>query len=289
MGVELEKFALYLKLDCGLSPRTVEAYTSDLSPFLKTHSVAKSTRAMIQDYLHKLSQTLEARSLARKLSALRLFFKFAMAQNWRDTDPTAEIETPSGTRKLPKTLSLDDVEALLSAPQAPADAIMLRFLYATGLRVSELTGLRIENIDLQTGIVRVTGKGEKTRIVPVDAHTTSLLTQYLAEIRPVLAKKSKRATTERAFFLSRQGRGYTRQGFWKLVKKYALAAGIAANVSPHVLRHAFATHLLERGMNLRSLQMVLGHADISTTEIYSHVSTSHLHEALKKHHPRSRR
>lgn len=286
MTRELEKFALYLKLDCGLSAKTVEAYTSDLKGFLEKHSAKTASRGDIQNYLNALSAKLENRSLARKLSALRLFFKFATAQNWRSTDPTLEIESPRIRRALPQTLSPEEVEALLDAPESEADKIMLRVLYASGLRVSELISLLPENLDAQSGLLRVTGKGSKTRIVPIDSLTLAMIEKYLAEIRPALKTRSKSDNKSQAVFLSQQGHAFTRQGFWKLIKKYARKAAITQNVSPHVLRHAFATHLLERGMNLRSLQMLLGHSDISTTEIYSHVSTAHLHEALRKHHPK---
>lgn len=291
MAPTLEKFALYLKLDCGLSPKTVEAYTCDVKGFLEKNDPKTATRGAIQDHLNLLSRSVGGRSLARKLSALRLFFKFAAAQGWCALDPTTDIETPKTKRPLPQTLSMDDVEKVLAAPVESGsfgDAVMLRVLYASGLRVTELVSLLPECVDAQAGLLRVTGKGEKTRIVPVDAETLSLVSRYLVETRPALKARARSDQKSQALFLSQQGHAFTRQGFWKLLKKYALKAGIAQNVSPHVLRHAFATHLLERGMNLRSLQLLLGHSDISTTEIYSHVSTSHLHEALKNHHPKGR-
>lgn len=292
---ELNEFALYLRLDRGLSAKTIEAYSGDLARFLKTHApmLSRLTRADLELYLSTLSkQGVGARSLARNLSALRLFFKFALARQWCATDPTAEVRVSTKRQRLPKTLAVEEVEALLDAPVAagePGDAIMIRVLYASGLRVSELIGLRPESADLQAGILRVQGKGDKVRIVPLDPETVSLVTRYARELRPALAARTSEPRRSQSLFLSKQGRQFTRQGFWKLVKKYALAAGVTADVSPHVLRHAFATHLLERGMNLRTLQLLLGHSDISTTEIYSHVSAEHLRETLDRHHPRGSR
>lgn len=291
----LDPFRLFLTLDCGLAAKTAEAYVSDATPFLAAltkagRTPANATPADVQDHLNTLSTAgITNRSIARKLSAIRMFFKMALRQNQRDTDPTAEIESPKIGRSLPKTLSLEQVEALLEAPinaKAEGDAIMLRFLYASGLRVSELVTLSADQIDLELGSVRVQGKGEKVRLVPIDPETARLTTYYLANIRPELRRRSDTNPKRETLFLSRLGREFTRQGFWKLIKKYGAAAGLDANVSPHVLRHAFATHLLERGMNLRSLQLLLGHSDIATTEIYSHVSSTHLKEALLKHHPR---
>lgn len=291
---QLEKFAAYLKLDCGLGPKTVEAYVSDARQFLEALTPASALKAnpqQIQAYLESLSNHgIGQRSLARKLSALRMFFKLATAQGWAHSDPTEQVHAAVPTRKLPKTLAPEQIEALLAEPykkEAVTDAVMLRVLYAAGLRVSELVSLTADQLDLAGGILRIQGKGEKVRIVPIDLETVAQITYYAAHIRPRLVEKARVQAKAQAFFLSSQGHGFTRQGFWKLLKKYAVMAGITQDVSPHVLRHAFATHLFERGMNLRSLQMLLGHSDISTTEIYSHVSKAHLHEALRRHHPKS--
>jgi integrase/recombinase XerD len=297
LSAVVEKFALHLKLDRGLSKKTVEAYLTDVSQYLSWQNSVVATPQDLQNYLHYLLPTNERRSIARKLSALRLFFSFALEQHWIESLPTDDLKISAPPHHLPHTLSAHEVDALLNyTPENPDDhlasqtsALMLRFLYATGLRVSELVELRPEHIDLQSGVVRVTGKGQKTRLVPLDPATTAMLAQYLSECRPLLQKKSRTQNkSQDALFLSRQGRGYTRQGFWKLLKNRAKNAGITSKISPHVIRHAFATHLLEHGMNLRSLQLILGHADISTTQIYTSVSTSHLREALKKHHPKSR-
>lgn len=290
----LERFTLYLKLDRGLAAKTIEAYATDLKPFLaeKKGSIAQVDRRDIETHLAALmDEGIGNRSLARKLSALRAFFKFAVSEGWLEANPTDEIQASSPKRNLPKTLGTEEVERLLDAPladEALGDAIMIRVLYASGLRVSELVGLKPENADLQAGILRIQGKGDKVRIVPIDANTAALITRYLNELRPMLAAKARMPARAETLFLSKQGHGFTRQGFWKLLKKYARKSGIESDVSPHVLRHAFATHLLERGMSLRSLQMLLGHSDIATTEIYSHVSSKHLHETLRNHHPRAK-
>jgi integrase/recombinase XerD len=286
---DLEKFAAYLKLDRGLSPRTAEAYVADVAPFLNGGSsrLRSCSAEEVRRFLDSRSRAgIGARSLARQISALRICFRYAIAEGLRRDDPMAEIESPRVTAPLPRTLSADEVEAFLNAPidaGALADAIMLRLLYATGLRASELVGLRADHADLESGVLRVQGKGRKIRIVPIDHGTVALLKRYVSEIRP-----GRRPAPRAPLFVSPRGTGYTRQGFWKIVRKYARAAKLSSDVSPHVLRHAFATHLLERGMSLRSLQCLLGHSDISTTQIYSHVTSEHLRDTLKKHHPRGR-
>lgn len=281
---ELEKFALYLRLDRGLGPKTVLAYVSDVAQFLDGRSYRAAnllTVPGVRNHIAQLSRHgLSARSLARKLSALRLFFKFALEEGLCKTDPTVGIESPRPARALPKSVSHHEIDQLLSSPSRQTDALMLRVMYAAGLRVSELVSLKLDALDLQSGSVRVQGKGEKTRIVPLDASTTEQLIGYL-QTRP--------SGCGDTVFLSARKKPFTRQGFWKLLKKYAQAAGIDRDISPHTLRHAFATHLLEQGMNLRSLQTLLGHSDISTTQIYSHVATAHLREALVKNHPKGKK
>jgi len=286
----LEKFALYLRIDRGLSLKTVEAYVSDVKPclFHLEKPLQNVTELDLQELLKSLTKTgnLGNRSLARKLSALRLFFQFAVTEGWCLKDPTLEMRSPKIAASLPTTLSHAEVEALLEAPiqnNCPTDALMLRVLYAAGLRVSELVTLKPESIASNAGVLRVQGKGDKIRVVPIDPNTHALLLHYLSSIRP----HQKEGSDTRPLFLSRLGRGFTRQAVWKMIKKYVLKTGLNPSVSPHVLRHAFATHLLERGMSLRSLQMLLGHSDIATTEIYSHVSNTHLHDALRQFHPRS--
>ncbi|MEW6055251.1 MAG: site-specific tyrosine recombinase/integron integrase [Bdellovibrionota bacterium] len=289
---KLEKFTLYLRLDCGLSLQTIEAYSRDVSQFLGWHESdlrSSAKKSVAEAYLDWLARSqVEARSRARKVSSLKLFFKFAKQENWVEENPFQDIKASKGIAPLPLTLSADEVSSLLEAPaleQNIADTVMIRLLYATGLRVSELTNLKPDEVNLETGIVRILGKGGKSRIVPLDAETTRLVRYYLEHIRPERIRDPGAVPSN--LFLSSQGKGFTRQGFWKLLKKYGKRAGIDSKLSPHVLRHAFATHLLEAGMNLRTLQMLLGHTDISTTEVYSHVSTAHLHETLKKHHPKS--
>lgn len=288
----LDQFKLYLKLDLGLSNKTIESYSTDILDFL-TYSKGNAhtyKRHEIQKYLDQLkSKKITNRSLARKLSSIKRFFKYCLSQNLCNEDPTEGIHSPKIGKPLPKTLSLQEVEDLLNAPESVSDQIMLRTLYATGLRVSEIISVTPDQIDLNSGIIRIQGKGDKVRIVPFDEKTAEFLVHYSKKIRPELLKKNKKpAKLARSFFLSTHGHSFTRQGFWKLIRKYAKKVGIRISVSPHVLRHAFATHLLEGGMNLRTLQMLLGHSDISTTEVYSHISNSHLHDVIRKYHPRSR-
>jgi integrase/recombinase XerD len=222
-----------------------------------------------------------ARSRARALSSIRGLFRFLRGERLIDADPTAALESPRLARRLPVVLTLADVDAILAAPNRATprglrDAAMIETMYATGLRVSELVKLRPEDLDLQAGCLRVLGKGRKMRLVPLGDAARELLEQHLAAgPRPTFV------------FLSRLGKPMSRQGFWKLLGAYARAAGIRAAISPHKLRHSFATHLLERGADLRAVQAMLGHADITTTQIYTHVSRARLLELYRKHHPRA--
>ncbi len=289
---QIDQFKLYLKLDLGLAQKSIESYSTDITDFL-TYSKGNAytyKRHEIQKYLeHLKNRKITNRSLARKLSAIKRYFKFCLNQNLCTEDPTEGIHSPKIGKALPKTLSMQEVEDILNAPESLSDQIMLRTLYASGLRVSEIISVTPDQIDLNSGIIRIQGKGDKVRLVPFDEKTAELLVHYSKNIRPELLKKNKKAARfARSFFLSTHGHSFTRQGFWKLIRKYAKKVGIRISVSPHVLRHAFATHLLEGGMNLRTLQMLLGHSDISTTEVYSHISNSHLHDVIRKYHPRSR-
>ncbi len=318
----LNQFLNYLQLDRGLAFNTVNAYVLDTKLFLKAQSIcsrsAHNTRQQdmqmrqtempiqlssihethIEDYFNTLiKKGVSYRSLARKLSSLKLFFDFAVQEKFCTQNPAEKMESPKISKSLPNTLSLEEVESLLNATDAIKQpthalthallthALMIRFLYATGLRVSELVNLKIEDIDLQAGLIRIQGKGEKIRIVPIDVETFKRVHEYISTVRPHLLN----GKTHSCLFISGWGGPFTRQGFWCLIKRYAIKAGIQSAISPHVLRHAFATHLLERGMNLRSLQMLLGHSDIATTEIYSHVSKSHLQEVLQRYHPRNQK
>jgi len=284
-----------LSVERGLSPRSVEAYSRDLSGFgrwlaLRKIPIGRVGRAEVVRHLQsRRAAGLSARSAARLISALRGFFAFAAAEGIVAEDPTTHVENPKTWAALPHALAPADVEALLSAPDDDAplglrDRAMLETLYATGLRVSELVRLETERVDLEGGTILVTGKGNKERLVPLGRTARKWIARYLSEARPGLdAKRSPH------LFLNRRGAAMTRQRFWQLIEGYARRAGIRAPISPHVLRHSFATHLLEHGADLRSVQMMLGHADISTTQIYTHVSRARLRAVYDQFHPRARK
>ncbi|MBI2163829.1 MAG: tyrosine recombinase XerD [candidate division NC10 bacterium] len=225
---------------------------------------------------------------SRHLSAIRQFHRFLVREGHAADDPTAHLESPRPWRRLPTVLSSDEVDRLLvpreaKTPQGFRDRAMLELLYASGLRVSELVGLRLADLNLAVGIVRVLGKGDKERLVPLGDAAAENLRAYLTHGRPRMEKRRPSPH----LFLGRHGRGLTRQMFWQILKRYVRAAGITKSVSPHTLRHSFATHLLERGADLRSVQLMLGHADIGTTQIYTHLSRAHLKAIYDKYHPRA--
>ncbi len=291
----VDRYLLYLRTERHLSPRTVESYARDLSRALAYFSefgvstLGKLTPLVLSDYyLHLTDAGLAARSRARSLSSLRGWIRFAIGQGETKSDPTETLSSPKMPKRLPDVLSLDEVESLLEAPSTKTprgcrDRAMLAVLYATGLRVSELVGLRKDEIHLDRGYVRTTGKGQKTRLVPLGALARERVLAFWDGPRTLLSKRGGEAFA----FPNGRGGALTRQGFWKLIRKYALGAGIGKTVSPHKLRHSFATHLLERGADLRSVQVMLGHSDISTTEIYTHVSRARLVEIYAKNHPRA--
>lgn len=291
---EVRDFLYHLAMERGLSPHTVAAYRRDLNDFASFCSksgvpVPQAGRDHVTAYLRSLQgRRLKATTIARRLAAIRTFYRYLALQNASRTDPTAECAPPRRTSRLPRVLSVQEVDRLLARPRPvdPAgqrDLAMLELLYATGVRVSELVLLDRENVDLEQGMVRLFGKGAKERIVPVGSRAVAALTRYLARGRPHLA--GNKATN--ALFLNRSGRRLTRQGFWKILKKYAREAGIEREISPHVLRHSFATHLLENGADLRSVQEMLGHSDISTTQIYTHLTDTHLEGVYRASHPRA--
>jgi integrase/recombinase XerD len=294
MNALVDRFLEHLVVERGLAQNSLEAYRRDLAryaAYLKgRHArIAALERAEVPRYLLTLREAgLSPRSVARHLSAIRQFHRFLVREGHAAADPTSHLESPRPWRRLPTILSSDEVERLLApreatTPQGFRDHAMLEVLYACGLRVSELVGLRLADPDLAVGIVRVVGKGDKERLVPLGDAAVESLRAYLSHGRPRLEKR--RASPH--LFLGRHGRGLTRQMFWQLLKRYARAAGITKRVSPHTLRHAFATHLLERGADLRSVQLMLGHADIGTTQIYTHLSRAHLKAIYDKHHPRA--
>uniref|UniRef100_A0A7C4AHB6 Tyrosine recombinase XerC n=1 Tax=Fundidesulfovibrio putealis TaxID=270496 RepID=A0A7C4AHB6_9BACT len=277
----------------GLSENSLAAYAQDLAIFQdflrdKACAVEDVSDQTVFLYLMFLRQKgLTSRSLARHLSSLRGFFGHASAEGWLDVNPVELIEAPKLPRTLPDVLSRAEVDSLLGRPDMETilgfrDKVMLELLYAAGLRVTELITLAPLDFDAQSGVLRVFGKGDKERLVPIHALAQELLTRYVQGVRPALKP------VKNLLFLNRSGKGLTRQGVWKLIKRYALEAGIRKEISPHSLRHCFATHLLEGGADLRTVQMLLGHADIAATEIYTHVQASRLAAEHARHHPRSK-
>ncbi|HEX7045682.1 MAG TPA: site-specific tyrosine recombinase XerD [Burkholderiales bacterium] len=289
----IARFCDALWLEHGLSAHTISAYRGDLTHaarFLaaRGRSLLDARRDDLRDYLaHRRRARAKATTAARLLSALRRFYRYLVREGCVGEDPTALIDSPKLARTLPKSLSEEQVERLLAAagggtPLALRDRAMLETLYATGLRVSELVALTLGQIGLTQGVVRVVGKGNKERLVPLGEEALAWLGRYLAEARGSLL--GRRSTD--AVFVTARGRPLTRQAFWHNIKRYARKAGIEAPLSPHTLRHAFATHLLNHGADLRAVQMLLGHADLSTTQIYTHVARARLQELHARHHPR---
>ena len=280
-----------LWMERGISDNTLAAYRSDLLKFAewlaeKGINLLHAHDADLRLYLAGMDNR-SMRTLSRRLSSLRQFFGYLAREGRIQHDPSVRIESPRLGRPLPKSLTEEEVEALLQAPDAGTplglrDRCMLEVLYATGLRVSELVGLMLTQINQRQGVVRVTGKGNKERLVPLGAEALDWLQKYLQEARPVLVKD----LAIDALFSTWRGAKMTRQAFWHLIKRYARLAGVTKPMSPHVLRHAFATHLLNHGADLRVVQMLLGHSDISTTQIYTHVARERLKNLHAEHHPR---
>ena len=301
--VIIESFIDHLWMENGLSENTLTAYRNDLAGFAlwlkeKSHLLSAVNTCIIQDFLafnYDIQQ--KRRSVARLLSTLRRFYLYLLRENQISEDPTRLIESPKGERSLPLSLNEKQIDDLLAAPDTSddlglRDRAMLEVLYATGLRVSELINLQTSQISLQQGVIRVIGKGNKERLVPVGEIALDWLMQYYQQSRPQLVlkttKQKKNLSQCSDVFVTRRGRAMTRQAFWYMVKRYALIAGIATDhLSPHTLRHAFATHLLNNGADLRVVQMLLGHSDISTTQIYTHVADQRLREMYQIHHPRA--
>jgi integrase/recombinase XerD len=291
----LDRFADSLWLNDGLARNTIESYRRDLGQFAawleQTHRKA-ILEAGVPELQRHLAWRIEARqakprTTSRLVSSLKRFFEFAVREGLRADDPAAGLDSPRLPRSLPKSLSEAEVEALLAAPdvetaQGVRDRAMLETLYATGLRVSELVGLKTVQASLDMGVVRVIGKGSKERLVPLGEEAVAWIERYRSGARAELL----RGRRSDALFVTARGGPMTRQAFWDLVKRHALAAGIRRAISPHTLRHAFATHLLNHGADLRVVQLLLGHADISTTQIYTHVARERLKELHRKHHPR---
>jgi integrase/recombinase XerD len=291
----LDAFIAFIRAERGLSGKTVDAYAADLTVYfedlraLGIQDVARVTQEDVSEHLRRLGQRgLSRRSQARHLAALRGFHRFLIAEKLAEKDPTEDLDTPRSARKLPTFLTLEEVEQLLAAPDernptGQRDKAMLELLYATGLRVSELCSLDINAVQLGAGYLVAKGKGSKERVVPVGRVAVEKVQAYLAGPRQFLLGKRE----SRALFVTPRGGPFTRMGFWKLLKRYALKAGIRKPISPHKLRHSFATHLVERGADLRAVQAMLGHADLSTTQIYTHVNSARLRAVYDEHHPRS--
>jgi integrase/recombinase XerD len=290
----LDLFLAHVRIEKGLAANTVEAYGRDLRDYLRHLEKAgvarwgEVGREQVAGHLAGLvARGLSPRSQARALSAIRVFHRVLRDQGIAPVDPTVEIEAPRAGRKLPRLLSHTEVESLLAAPQPkdPAgrrDRAMLETLYAAGLRVSELVTLRVEDLDLETQLVRARGKGGKERIVPLGAAAVEALREYLTVARPALLKGRKSSD----LFVTPLGRRMSRQGFWKLINRYALVAGIGRRIGPHQLRHSFATHLLGGGADLRAVQTMLGHSDIATTQIYTHLDRGQVRALHRRFHPR---
>jgi integrase/recombinase XerD len=295
-GAVLDEFSDALWLEDGLSRNTLESYRSDLQQFgewlarkrdEKNSFLDASHSDLLAFLAHKVSARVKATTTSRELSSLKRFYRFLLRQGKIQVDPTLNIATPKLPRHLPASLTEMDVEALLNAPDVKLplgvrDRTMLEVLYASGLRVSELISLQSTEISLSMGVVRVMGKGGKERLAPLGEDALEWVSRYLTEIRSGLLD----GKSSNALFITARGSSMTRQAFWYLIKRYARQAGIIKPLSPHTLRHAFATHLLNHGADLRVVQLLLGHADISTTQIYTHVARERLKRLHSIHHPR---
>lgn len=291
----LDQFLNYLTVERGLSPNTLDSYSRDLIKYLDYLStkgikdISKTSDLTIISFIATLKNGgLSNRSVARNLTSIRMFYRFLTEDHHINDNPTLNIETPKRELRLPQVLSIEEVDVLLQQPDSSTslglrDAAFLELLYATGLRASEIISLALNDINLEAGYLIAYGKGSKERLIPIGEVAQNLIKKYLKNSRPTLLKNKQ----SHHLFTTRSGKSMTRQGFWKLIKKYALAAGIRKKITPHTLRHSFATHLLERGADLRSVQMMLGHADISSTQIYTHVTTERLKKIHNQYHPRS--
>ena len=288
----LDRFGDALWLNDGLARNSIAAYRRDLAQFavwLGEGRLPVAQKSDLQRYLawQVGEKRAQPRSTGRLVSSLRRFYQYCVREGMREDDPSVELDSPKLPRSLPKSLSEADVEALLAAPDETAtlglrDRAMLETLYASGLRVSELVGLKTIQVSLDMGVVRILGKGAKERLTPLGEVASDWLQRYQSTARAELLAGRK----SDAMFVTARGGAMTRQAFWSLIKRYALKAGIATPVSPHTLRHAFATHLINHGADLRVVQLLLGHADISTTQIYTHVARERLKALHQKHHPR---
>jgi len=291
----LDEFLNYLLVERGLSRNTHDSYAGDMKKYLtflydrNIKDIAETTDVTISLFLSTLKKSsLSHRTIARNLSCIKMFYKYLAENKYIQSDPALNLETPKGAVTLPHVLGIDEVDRLLQQPDRSRlrglrDAALLELLYATGLRVSELVGLPLNALNLEAGYLIAFGKGSKERVVPMGEAAQNAVSDYLQKARPRLLGNSRSSH----IFTARKGKPLTRQGFWKIIKKYAQQAGILKNITPHTLRHSFASHLLERGADLRSVQIMLGHADISTTQIYTHVTSERLKKIHTRFHPRA--
>lgn len=297
MNDQIQDFIHYLLVERGLSNNTMVSYERDLKGYAfylrengSIQNVHEIGRVHIIQFLKHLKESgKSSKTIARHIASIRSFHQFLLRERVVNEDPSVHIETPQVERKLPQVLSLSEVEKLIETPKLTSpmgyrDKAMLELLYATGIRVSEMIDLNLSDVHLMMGFIRCFGKGRKERIVPIGDQATKAIEEYIQKGRSKLAKTKNQ--TE-ALFLNHHGKRISRQGFWKNLKKIAIEAGIQKELTPHTLRHSFATHLLENGADLRAVQEMLGHADISTTQIYTHVSTKRLKDVYKQFHPRA--
>ena len=295
MEAFVESFLNYLSVERGLAKNTIASYHQDLKAFLafvKSRSISAFSQTdkgdIIAFMLAQKDKGLAANSVARMLAALRMLYRFLVRERIIKSDPTSLIDSPKLWKKIPETLSVNEIEALLSQPDIRdkrlgiRDRAILETLYATGMRVSELVNLRQDQVNLQIGFLRCIGKGNKERVIPLGKKAIASIERYRAVSRPVLLKKKD----SEYLFVSRLGKKISRQSFWKMIKRYARAARIKKPIRPHILRHSFATHLLERGADLRSVQEMLGHSNIATTQIYTHINRDRLKSIHRMYHPR---
>ena len=300
---EIRSFLNYLTVEKGFSENTTAAYQNDLSQlasFLQEEATRRGSvpswagfdrQGMLSYLLNLKERNYASATVARKVAAARSFFDFLVAEGIIKTDPTENMSSPSVGKALPKPITINQVRRLLEQPakigtaEARRDSAMLELLYASGMRISELVALNLGDVDTEGGFVRCFGKGHKERMIPLYKQIAELVERYAAEVRPKLAH----GKTEPALFLNPRGERLTRQGFWQKMKGYAKAAELDVEISPHTLRHSFATHMLNGGADLRSVQELLGHANISTTQIYTHLTTEHIRRAYEKSHPRAKK
>lgn len=291
---DIDRFLDALWMERGLSQNTLAAYRRDLFGLEgwlsknRNHALLEARRDDLLAYLSsRVEEGAKPRTTARLLSSLRRFYQHGLREGWIEVDPSDRIDAPKLGRSLPKSLTEEEIEALIDAPDVKTalglrDRAMLELLYATGLRVSELVELRILQVNLRQGVVRTLGKGSKERLVPMGETAVYWLEKYLAEARPELVKRHQCEH----LFITQRGAAMSRQAFWYVIKRHAVHAGIHKHLSPHTLRHSFATHLLNHGADLRVVQMLLGHSDLSTTQIYTHVARERLKSLHAQHHPR---